>query len=169
MDFIVKCICSLGQVSKKTSRFDITHVLSLIDPLGMRVFLHPYHKVEWKQLKFEDIKDPDDRWAPNKDHVEQIIDWAKNLPDRTNLLVHCFAGVSRSSASAITIECARNNVKTIGELDEIYKYFFEIRPVMYPNDLIIQYADEILGLDGLLIRKNFTFKKEKPINFTSIF
>lgn len=78
---------------------------------------------------------------PMRDDYERLIEIAKSLPDDANLLVHCFAGVSRSPAVAIGIL----NVK-LGDPTLAYEAFKKIpfQEGFYPNDRIVYHFDRIL-------------------------
>lgn len=168
MKFLTKNICALTQVAKKTSKFDITHVLSLIDQ-GHHPYYHPERPVEKLLLYFEDTSNPHSPIGPKIEHVERVLNWAEKIPEDKNLLVHCYAGMSRSTSMAIAIECKRNGVKTIDEIDEVYDYFHKLRPIMLPNKLIIEYTDYLLDLNGKLIQKNLEFHRKNYPKHGGIF
>ena len=141
-------VSSRSQVSKITSKVDATHVLSLLDP-GKRPWLHPKTPLaNWKLFIFEDVIDPQYDRAPTFDHVQDILDWAKALPDDCVLLVHCEAGVSRSTAAALAILVQYHGVENI---DKCVDLLFGVRPESAPNPLIAKYADQILNCNGKLI------------------
>ena len=141
-------VSSRSQVSKVTSKVGATHVLSLLDP-GKRPWLHPSTPTEnWKLLNFDDIEEPSYDRSPTKEHVERILDWAKNLPVDTVLLVHCEAGVSRSTAAALAILVQYHGLE---QIDKCVDLLFGVRPEAAPNRLIARYADEILGCNGRLV------------------
>ena len=54
-------------------------------------------------LCFDDISRPvDDYILPEKKHIQKALKFANNI-DGGSLLIHCFAGVSRSSGIALAI------------------------------------------------------------------
>jgi predicted protein tyrosine phosphatase len=66
------------------------------------------------------------------------LEWAA---DKTNLVVACRAGISRSSASAVVIMASRGPI-----LDAVNV----LRPEIHsPNLLIVRYGEQILGKPGL--------------------
>jgi predicted protein tyrosine phosphatase len=71
---------------------------------------------------------------PEKEHVEAALDYAK---DKLSLLVHCTAGVSRSSAMAYVIACSR--VVPSDALRVLDSKFH------WPNDRVVRLGAEILG------------------------
>ena len=95
-------------------------------------------------LHFEDY---DKRWAhssvaPKLDDIQKIVDFARNIGPDDKVLVNCHAGVSRSAATAIGILVQHG----MHPADAIL-YCKEIRPQMWPNDLITEYFSEVLGVD----------------------
>lgn len=141
-------VSSRSQVSKVTSKVDASHVLSLCDP-GKRPWLHPKTALQnWRLWVFEDVIDPEYDRAPTKEQVIEILEWAKNLPDDAILLVHCEAGISRSTAIALAILVQDRGVE---EIDRCLDWLFAVRPKAAPNPLIAKYADEILNCNGKLI------------------
>ena len=140
-------VCSRSEVSRKTSKLGATHVLSLLDP-GKRPFLHPKtNKQHWLLLHFEDNLDEHERNSPTRDHVKQILAWGKTLPNDATVLVHCEAGVSRSTAAALALLVQRFGREHI---DWCVEKLLEVRPTACPNPLITRWADELLGCDGQL-------------------
>jgi len=140
-------VCSRSQVAKKTKENGVTHILSLLDP-GVRPHHHPsFDKKNWKLVICEDEIDSNFRNAPTKENAENFLEWSSTLPSDAVLLVHCEAGISRSTAAALSILVQKNGVDKI---DECAKLLLEIRPEACPNFLITKFADEILGCDGEL-------------------
>ena len=83
----------------------------------------------------------------SKQMVQEILDWAKTIPNDANLLVHCFAGVSRSTAVAISIMVQKYGIERI---DHCINHIKSMRKVCAPNPIITRYADDILNCQGVL-------------------
>ncbi|MET0606361.1 MAG: protein-tyrosine phosphatase family protein, partial [Beijerinckiaceae bacterium] len=83
-------------------------------------------------------------------HVERLIafvrDWG--VERRSPLVVHCFAGISRSTAAAYAAACL-----LAPEIDEQTwaQRIRERSPTATPNARIVALADEILGRRGRMI------------------
>lgn len=90
-------------------------------------------------LQFHDIDCPmDDMIEPRREHVAAALDWAR---DRSNLIVACQAGISRSSGMAVVLRAARLPVaEALQILDPA---------VHHPNQLVVQHGEAILGVAGL--------------------
>lgn len=143
-------VCSRTAVSKTSSKHNVTHVLSLLDH-GVRPFLHPKtDKKNWLLLHFEDNVNAGQPNSPTKDHVIQILSWAKQIPDDAVILVHCEAGVSRSTAAAISILVQKYGTDKI---DDCISWILSVRPQACPNPLITKWADELLNCNGELFEK----------------
>lgn len=130
-----------------TSRIGATHVLSLLDP-GKRPFLHPnMDRKNWRLFHFEDNLEEHELNSPTKEHVRQILDWAKTIPLDATVLIHCEAGVSRSTAAALSILVQHHG---LDKLEECAQMLLDVRPQACPNPLITKWADDILGCGGKL-------------------
>jgi predicted protein tyrosine phosphatase len=81
--------------------------------------------------------------VPVREHLLAVLEHTKDLTDEDYVLVHCFAGQSRSTAMAIAI-CIQNGMHWKDAFDHIYS----VRPVMMPNAKMIQLIDEHFELNG---------------------
>ena len=86
--------------------------------------------------------------APDRNHVYRILLFSQNFTREDRILIHCRAGISRSTAIAISILCQH---APVGEEKLVVDQVRTIRPLMLPNFLIIKLADEILQRQGKLI------------------
>lgn len=118
----------------------VTHVLTLLDPFESMVY-HPDHTCEIKRLSMFDIESDDYPGGPTVELVQEIIDFGKSLDkDTTRLLVHCYAGVSRSTAAALVILYMMYK----RDIRQAMLKLKEIRPRAAPNTLICSIADSLL-------------------------
>lgn len=125
--------------------FDIwgTKMIGLFDP-DARPIERPNYHVEF----FHDIDgDLHDYVKPEPHHIIDIFSFASTFKEDDKIIVHCFAGVSRSTAIAIAILCL-HGMSPINAVEHINK----IRDCMWPNSLIIKIADELLNFNGELIK-----------------
>lgn len=86
--------------------------------------------------------------APQPKHVQAIIDFARELKPSDRVLVHCAAGISRSTAAAITILAT---LMGPGRAEEVVDRLLAIRPTCRPHLRMVEMADELLGFGGQLI------------------
>jgi predicted protein tyrosine phosphatase len=71
--------------------------------------------------------------------------WDRGAP----LVIHCYAGVSRSTASAFAAACALNPHR---EEIVIARQIRAASPIASPNRLIVSLADKALGREGRMLR-----------------
>ena len=93
-------------------------------------------------LCFDDISNQiDDYIMPQVKHIKQALNFSKSLGNGS-LIIHCVAGISRSSAIALAIIA---NGLGIGKEEDALRELQKINPYCLPNKLIVKLADEILG------------------------
>lgn len=127
----------------------ITHVLTLLRGRELNDLMLPrsFNRGNWLHLDMDDVVDGENQFSPSIKQVDQMLKWAKSLPDGSRLLVHCHAGISRSTAAALAIKVMEKGVDMIPECIE---WLVQHRPVACPNPLITKYADHLLGANGRL-------------------
>jgi predicted protein tyrosine phosphatase len=144
-------VCQRSAVSQKTRQVGATHVLSLLDPGSKRPFLHPHTDPNnWRLFHFEDVLEEHETNSPTREHVAEILQWGRALPNDAVVLVHCEAGVSRSTAAALALLVQHHG---IDKIDECIQLLLDVRPFSCPNPLITRFADEQLGCNGELHKK----------------
>lgn len=102
------------------------------------------------KLDFADI------WQPmagevmaNADHVTEILSFIRRWERTSPLVVHCYAGVSRSTASAYIAACAlRPDTSEIAWAERIR----QASPTATPNIHIVRLGDAILGREGRMVK-----------------
>lgn len=125
-----------------------THVITALDP-GDRLWTPSNIKpANHLQINFADEEHPKLAFAPTRDHVSRILSWSAGLnPDKDRLLVHCQAGISRSTAIASAIWIQHNG----RDWEGLFSWLMAGRAAASPNILIAIFADDHLGLQGNLI------------------
>lgn len=83
--------------------------------------------------------------APHPNHLKTILAHTANLTDQDRLLVNCWAGQSRSTATAIAI-LIQHGCTPREALDRVV----EERPVALPNVLLVKHIDKHFKLKGEL-------------------
>lgn len=134
--------------------FRPTHLLGILDPLMPEPAIYD-HEPESRVsllLRFLDIEEGESE-GPATDHVEAIIGFVdrvhrecRRAPAR--LLIHCHAGVSRSTASAYL---ARVREMGVDRADEAFQDLLRITVNPWPNRRLVQLADEALTASGRLL------------------
>jgi predicted protein tyrosine phosphatase len=129
----------------------IDHVISFLDP-GYAADDHfeTLAGVERSEFRFHDVIEPgDDTILPARDAIAALLAVGETLrvTAPTAVLVHCHAGISRSTAAAAILMAQFNP----GREAEVVDRLTAIRPQAWPNSRMIRFADELLGRDGALL------------------
>ena len=144
-------ICGIPELGEHGAA-GVTHVLSILDPEWPDppafAGFAPHRRLA---LRFHDIIDPTPGWlAPSQGDVERLLEFGRELnqPAQSHLLVHCHAGVSRSTAAAALILAQAYPERPAGEaLDAVAR----MRPRAWPNLRILEFGDALLGRDGEIV------------------
>jgi predicted protein tyrosine phosphatase len=142
-------VCSLARLHDTVAGTGARHVVSLIGdeaaierPSSVAVGNH-------LRLRMHDICTPlDGHILPQEAHIAALIDFVRRWDRRTPLVVHCYAGISRSTAGAFASVCALNphrDERTIA-LD-----LRRASPTATPNMRIVSLADRLLGREGRMV------------------
>ena len=115
---------------------------------SLRFHRHP--QPDHLVLSFYDLDEPipepfHQPWMRLADHadIEAALAFAQQ---HDSLLIHCKAGVSRSTATALAILTAR-----LGDPEAAMATLLELRPIAVPNRHVTMIADELLGCHGKLL------------------
>jgi predicted protein tyrosine phosphatase len=152
-------VCALSKIHENLERTGATHLMSLI---GHKIEFTRPERIEpqnYLRVKVSDIVPQDDgsrtpehqcdgHILTEHTHVHDIINFVKGWDRQAPMLIHCYAGVSRSTAAAYTAMLVLKP-----ELDEM-ELALELRklsPTATPNPHIIALADGILNRNGRMI------------------
>ena len=144
-------VCGLHELAGHAGA-SVSHVLSILDPdWPAPTAFGLYGEHARLELRFHDIIDETSGMLPpTREHVRQLLAFGRGLPAEADahLLVHCHAGVSRSSAS-MALLLAQAMPECPGP--DLFREILRIRPEIWPNLRIIELGDHALGRDGALI------------------
>jgi len=87
--------------------------------------------------------------APTEEHAHALIAFVRRWPRQAPLVVHCYAGISRSTAAAFIAACAVNPARDEASIAQTLR---QLSPTAIPNARLISHADRILGRQGRMIR-----------------
>jgi predicted protein tyrosine phosphatase len=138
-------VSSLSHLESTAAQLQPSHVLTLLSPGHEQGASREPPFERHLQLYFHDIIEPQaDLIAPNAGHIGTILEFTQHWSGSSPLLVHCWAGISRSSAAAYMIACARNPGYERDIADELRRR----APFATPNRLMVALADRMLARDG---------------------
>jgi predicted protein tyrosine phosphatase len=144
-------ICGISELGDHLTA-GVTHVLSLLgpnaaDPPEFAAFA-PHRRLI---LRFHDVIEPQpDQIAPTHKDIERLLVFGREVSEmpEAHLLLHCRAGVSRSTAAAVLILMQANpEWPATAALDAVAA----IRPRAWPNLLILELGEAMLGRNGEIV------------------
>jgi len=101
------------------------------------------------RLALSDIETPlDGHILPGAEHVDRLLAFLRAWDREQPLVIHCYAGVSRSPAAAFIGACALEPARS--ELD-IARELRRASPSATPNRRLVTLADRMLGRQGRMI------------------
>ena len=131
----------------------VSHVLSILDPdWPVPEAFGTYGEHAKLELRFHDIiEETEGQLAPQAGDVEAILAFGRDLMAEpasvAHLLVHCHAGISRSTASmALLLAQAQPSLPA----ERILQGILGIRDKAWPNLRILEMGDALLGRGGTL-------------------
>lgn len=142
-------VCSLARLHETIAGTGARHVVSLLGdefraqrPAGIEPENHLW-------LRLHDICSPlDGQVLPGEAHVADLFKFVRSWDRRAPLVIHCYAGISRSTASAFACVCALNPDR---DEESIAQALRHASPTATPNVRIVSLADRLLGRKGRMI------------------
>lgn len=142
-------ICSLDAAPQLARRLKPARVVSLLSPYDTFPTFADLAPDLHLQVPIHDIVDDVGEWrAPESSDAERVIRFVEPWDRANPLLIHCWAGISRSTASAFIAACVHN--PEASELT-IARAVRDASPTASPNRRLVAHADAILGRDGRMI------------------
>lgn len=139
-------VTSLARLQDTVAEHDASHIVTLINegtpvtrpdsvPEERHLFL-AMHDIDMMM---------DGMTPPGEQHVQDLLAFVRTWDRSRPLVVHCFAGISRSTAGAFITACALNP-----DLDEmaIARHIRANSTTATPNRLLVRTADRLLQRNG---------------------
>jgi predicted protein tyrosine phosphatase len=82
---------------------------------------------------------------PAEEHAAQLIDFARGWGRKAPLVMHCWAGISRSTAGAFIAACALNPERSEAGIAEMIR---RSSATAIPNLRLVSHADRLLRRQG---------------------
>lgn len=143
-------VCPLSKVTEMIALHRPGRVISLLDPDWPFPELGSDYADRHLRLSFHDVNDAVAlEIAPSITHVQEVIRFVEDWVGDDALLIHCRAGISRSTAAAFIIACLRNADRS--ELD-IAVALREVSPLARPNLALVRHADREMGRNGRMVQ-----------------
>lgn len=155
-------ICGLDEL-REHARAGVSHVISIIDPeTPVPRVLTDYDGLRaHRVLRFHDVSRAiGDARVPAAEDVAELLSFGAELQalgTSAHVLVHCHAGVSRSTAAAAILL----GQHAPGREREVMREVVRLRPIAWPNARMIELADQALAREGALVEALREFRTRR--------
>ena len=143
-------VCPLSKIDETVSRSGAARLLSLLaegTAITRPASIAPEHHLI---LSLNDIAEARDGLTlPGEAHVERLLAFALEWDRARPLVVNCYAGISRSTASAYIIAAALSPKRDEAELAWTLR---RLSPSATPNPRLIALADSMLGRGDRMVK-----------------
>ena len=143
-------VCSLSRLAETVERSGARHVVTLINegtPVERPAVVTLDNHL---RIGINDIVEAADGLVlAGSPHVETLLGFVQRWDRATPLVIHCYAGISRSTAAAYVTACAlapHRDERTVAEA------LRRASPTATPNARLVRLADDHLGREGRMVR-----------------
>lgn len=143
-------VCPLSRLAETVEEFSARHVVTLVN--NGKLFARPPAVPASNHLHvaIHDISEPmEGMVCPGEVHVNEFLGFAERWDRAAPMVVHCYAGISRSTAAAFSMFCAARPERDEAEVALMLR---NRSPEATPNVRLVAIADEILGRSGRMVR-----------------
>ena len=143
-------VCALNAIDTTARTIGARSMVTLINPdyaveRPAVIAAHRHHRVN-----ISDIVEPlEGHVAPGAHHVESFLQFVRDWDRAEPMLIHCYAGVSRSTAAAFIAICALDPARDEARTARLLR---QLSPTATPNLLLVKHADALLGRNQRMVR-----------------
>jgi predicted protein tyrosine phosphatase len=142
-------VCPLSRLHDTVAETRASHVLSLMGvgaqierPAAIAPDRHLF-------IGVSDIVEPlEGHILAEASHMEQVIAFVRGWNRESPIIIHCWAGISRSTAGAYIAACA---LAPEPDEAEIANSLRAASPMATPNARFVALADDLLGRNGRMV------------------
>jgi predicted protein tyrosine phosphatase len=139
-------VCPLARIGETVAATGARSLVTLLNPgtpverpAAIRAERHLYIAVG------DIVAETPGHILPDETHVAALLDFVGGWDRAEPLLIHCYAGVSRSTAAAFIAACALAPARDEGEIARALR---AASPTATPNARLVALADAALGRGG---------------------
>lgn len=166
-------ISSLALAPDIAGKVRPSRVVSLLSPYDTFPSFSDVRADDHLQVAIHDIAEDIGDWrAPGQDDAERLVRFVENWDRAAPMLIHCWAGISRSTASAFITACVHNPSTDESEIAFALR---KASQTAFPNPRLVAHADAILGRNGRMskavasIGRGEIAEEARPFSIPSIF
>ena len=143
-------VCALSKIEETVNAVRARSLMTLIGTQSIVRRPAAVSAGDHLHIVMSDIVAPmDGQILPAEAHIADVLRFVRAWDQAAPLVIHCFAGVSRSTAAAFITACALNPARSEEELANIIR---ARSPTATPNSRMVALADAALGRGGRMVR-----------------
>jgi predicted protein tyrosine phosphatase len=142
-------VCSLARLHATVEETGARRVVTLMRDVELVRRPPTIADVDHLRLRLDDISEPIDGYTvPAEEHIAELLTFVRQWDRAAPLVMHCYAGVSRSTAGAFVSVCALNPKRAEADIARDIR---RLSPTATPNIRIVALADQMLGRNGRMV------------------
>jgi predicted protein tyrosine phosphatase len=142
-------VCSLARLGDTVAELGASHIVTLINPDTPVLRPHSVTPERHLFIGVSDIVEPlDGHILPDDAHVDALLGFVRSWERRAPLVIHCYAGISRSTAAAFITACTLQPERSETSVAHAIRV---ASPTATPNARLVQLADDMLGRRGRMV------------------
>jgi predicted protein tyrosine phosphatase len=139
-------VCSLARLHKTVEFSGARHLVTLLKDVDLVQRPDAIAPDKHLILGMDDITEPLDGYtAPADEHITKLVSFVRGWDRANPMVIHCYAGISRSTAGAFIAACVLNPRRSEHEIAQELR---RASSTATPNMRIVSLADRILGRSG---------------------
>jgi predicted protein tyrosine phosphatase len=139
-------VCSLSRLHRTVRETGARHVVTLLKDVHLVHRPDSIAPTNHLILGMDDVAEPLDGYvAPADEHITKLMSFVSGWNRTKPLVIHCYAGISRSTAGAFVAACALNPRRDELSIAEALR---RASATATPNMRIVSLADQALGRRG---------------------
>ena len=142
-------VCSFARLHSTVKKTGARHIVTLLGVDDRVERPDTVSAANHLFLRMHDISEPlDGHVAPDTSHVENLLGFVRGWDRANPMVIHCWAGISRSTAAAFVSACALQPGRNESEIAWALRY---ASPTATPNIRIVRFADTLLSREGRMV------------------
>jgi predicted protein tyrosine phosphatase len=159
-------VCPLSKVTEMIDAYAPERIVSLLDPEFTFPEAGPDYANRHLRLSFHDIHIPTEAQViPSAKHIDDLLAFVAAWKRIAPILIHCRAGIGRSTAAAFITACLHN---PYADEQDIAITLRRVSPLARPNETLIGLADHAMRRNGRMIKAIVDTGRDLPWIFDDV-
>jgi predicted protein tyrosine phosphatase len=142
-------VCPLSRIAETVASSNASHLVTLINDGTPVTRPESIPEANHLFLGMNDIVEPMDGLVlPGAEHVERLVDFVGGWHPVRPIVVHCYAGISRSTAAAFITLCALRPDRDEADIARLMRAASRFAT---PNARLVEIGDALLGRNGRMV------------------